>query len=533
MHHPFLFIIFCVLVTACTQTTPGDRTLLNHADNLMETHPDSSLLLIKKISTPKKLSSSDKALYSLLYSQALDKCDQYLESDSLIKPAITYYPSGNEAKRAGYAFFYLSRCERNRGNAQGRAEALIKAMPFANKCKDYKLLGFIYGEKASIYKEQKQTDSMLYYNELSLYAIQKAGDKRNAVISLLNIGYGNYLLKKFDIALYYLKIAEHEANPLNEPLLSSSIYRIIGLTYFFKKNYPKALYYTRLSAITSDTYDYDKWTNLAQIFIKTGELDSARYYLNKCLLSGNKPPICYQSFQKLAEKQGRFAEALSYAKLAAEAQDSVNKRTLATSFAGMEKKYNYERVNVENKQLVIKNQQYAIAAILALLFCLIVIILILIERNRQKKLELRHVASQNLIREQQLELQIGQVNKIALLQKMIQLRLIPGSNLSQIGAQYLKLFGEEQELVPTNIEEVMQSIELAYPDFLKLLLNRYPSLTPREIQICCCLKAGFEQSVILAILEIKSETYYRHRSKIRQKFGVNFEDKIDQILSAL
>jgi len=533
MRHPFLFIIFCVLVTACTQTTPGDRTLLNHADKLMETRYDSSLLLLKKISSPKNLSSSDRALYSLLYSQALDKCDQYIESDSLIKPAINYYSSGNEAKRAGYAFFYLSRCERNRGNAQGRAEALIKAMPFALKCKDYKLLGFIYGDKATIYDEQKQIDSMLYYHKLALSALQKANDKRNCVVCLLDIGYSYFLQLRFDTALYYMKTAENEASTLYEPLLYTSIYRNISLTYYCKNNYTEALYYSRLSTKTSDVYDYNKWSNLAQIFIKMGELDSAHFYLNKCLQSSNKPPECFQLLQEVAKKQGKFIEALSYAKLAAEAQDSVNKRTLATSFAGMEKKYNYERVNVENKQLIIKNQQYAIAAILALLLCLSVIILILIERNRKKKLELRHVESQNLIREQQLELQTGQINKIALLQKMIQLRLIPGSNLSQIGAQYLKLFGEEQELVPTNIEEVMQSIELAYPDFSRLLVSRYPSLTPREIQICSCLKAGFEQSVILAILDIKSETYYRHRSKIRQKFGVNFEDKIDQILSAL
>ena len=532
MRNLTLFLAACLLIS-CYRTSPGDRTLLNRADKLMETHPDSSLLLLKRISTPKKLSSPDKALYSLLYSQALDKCDQYIESDSLIKPAINYYPYDNEAKRAGYAFFYLSRCERNRGNAQGRAEALIKAMPFGHECKDYKLMGFIYSEKATIYKEQNQTDSMLLYNKLALSAFNKAKDKRNSIISLLNIGYGNYFVSRFDSALYYFKNAEQKAISLHEPLLSSSIYRFIGLIYYYKSNNTLALSYAQLSAVTSDTYDYSKWTTLARIFIKKGEQDSARFYLNKCLQTGNKPPVCYQLFQELAEKQEKFAEALSYAKLAAEAQDSVNKRTLATSFAGMEKKYNYERVNVENKQLVIKNQRYAIVAIVALLFCLIVIILILIERNRKKKLELRHVESQNLIREQQLELQTGQINKIELLQKMIQLRLIPGSNLSQIGAQYLKLFGEEQELVPTNIEEVIQSIDLAYPDFSKLLVSHYPSLTPREIQICCCLKVGFEQSVILAILDIKSETYYRHRSKIRQKFGVNFEDKIDQILATL
>jgi signal transduction histidine kinase len=76
---------------------------------------------------------------------------------------------------------------------------------------------------------------------------------------------------------------------------------------------------------------------------------------------------------------------LKFAKLAAAAKDSVVERTRAESFAGMEKKYNYERITAENEHLIIRNQRYTIEVIIALLICTIITAFYLIEHNRKKK----------------------------------------------------------------------------------------------------------------------------------------------------
>jgi len=122
---------------------------------------------------------------------------------------------------------------------------------------------------------------------------------------------------------------------------------------------------------------------------------------------------------------------------------------------------------------------------------------------------------------------------VALLKKMIQLHLIPENNLSQIGAQYLKLFDGEQIAIPTNMEELVQNIDGIYNGFSLNLEALYPALTRREIQICCCLRAGFDPTIICSILEIQSETYYHHRSRIRQKLGVSQDEKIEQRLAEI
>jgi signal transduction histidine kinase len=407
-----LLFVVCMLLFACRQNSSQEKVLLNRADSLMENYPDSALNLLRTLSTPQKLPTSDRAFYALLMIQAVDKCDlydQHTESDSLIGIAINYYTHSHNAEKAAYAYFYLSRCEHNRGNAKGQAEALLNAIPYAVKSNSNKLLGFIYGEKAAIYNGQQnnlfnsfyyeksedttlfeiqQRDSMLYYNRLSLLAFQKAKDKRNSVISMLDIGDNYYQLHRYDSALCYCRMAEREMFSMYEPPLLTTIYRLMTGIFFEQKKYDIALHYIRLSMQTSDALDYDKWQIFAKICIQINALDSARLYLNKCILSGNELPDCYQLLQEIAEKQGNPKEALHYAKLATAAKDSVAKRSLADSFAGMEKKFNYERITIENKQLIIRNQRYLMSILLALFFCFILTAFFFIERNHKRKLAL-------------------------------------------------------------------------------------------------------------------------------------------------
>lgn len=403
MRPTLLLFTACLLFAECSRTAPNEKSLLARADSLIDTCPDSALHLLHKITSPSKLNSSERALYALLMSQEMDRCGQYVESDTLIRMATDFYSRSHEDSRTGFAYLYLSRVERNRGNAEGQAEAILKAIPFAIKSRNHKLLGTIYGEKATIYEaqqdndliskkpsadEMQQRDSMLRYHRLSLQSFKLAGNQRNSVISLINIGYSHYLSHHYDSALYYCQQAEHEAIPLKEPVLLSTIYRLKEGIFYYQKDYLGALHFIRLSMQTSDAFDSSKWRLIAMIYLQTGELDSTRYYLNKCITSGNELAECYQLYQQLSEKRGLFKEALRYSKLASVAKDSVEHRTRAESFAGMEKKYNFERITLENKQLIIKNQQSIIGGIIILFICVVISFLFIIEHRHKLKLAL-------------------------------------------------------------------------------------------------------------------------------------------------
>src|ERR1035437_4649264 len=138
------FIRFILLISlnlslfSCSHTSVKLKT----AEQLMSTSSDSSLHILQKLRLNLFTSRSDKALYALLMSQALDKNDIKVKSDSLISVATKYYDE-KDPIHAGYAWFYKARCANNRGDAKVKADALLKAHEFANKTYNYKLMGLV------------------------------------------------------------------------------------------------------------------------------------------------------------------------------------------------------------------------------------------------------------------------------------------------------------------------------------------------------------------------------------------------------
>jgi len=151
-----LILLICLSTFSCSYQSDE----LNTAEGLMETAPDSALQVLQSINRSRLIRPSDKALYALLMSQAMDKNDIKVESDSLISLATQYYDD-KDPLHAGYAWFYLARCANNRGNAPVQADALLKAQTFATIADNDKLLGLVYGDKGNMYKTQQQMDSSI------------------------------------------------------------------------------------------------------------------------------------------------------------------------------------------------------------------------------------------------------------------------------------------------------------------------------------------------------------------------------------
>lgn len=91
LRQTFLFLLLGTLLAACHHHT-CERLLF--IEELMKQKPDSALSLLHQIQKPEKLSGSNRALYALLMTQAMNHSSEdeyYNYSDSLITIAIDYY----------------------------------------------------------------------------------------------------------------------------------------------------------------------------------------------------------------------------------------------------------------------------------------------------------------------------------------------------------------------------------------------------------------------------------------------------------
>lgn len=93
MRLPFHIIVSLLLSLACFIASCSDRKAqeaMDHAESLMETHPDSALALLSAIDRHSLSNERPHARYSLLMSMALDK--NYIDTTTfdVLQPAIIF-----------------------------------------------------------------------------------------------------------------------------------------------------------------------------------------------------------------------------------------------------------------------------------------------------------------------------------------------------------------------------------------------------------------------------------------------------------
>ena len=64
-----------------------------------------------------------------------------------------------------------------------------------------------------------------------------------------------------------------------------------------------------------------------------------------------------------------------------------------------------------------------------------------------------------------------------------------------------------------------------YDNFTQRLLDKYPSLTKSDLQICCLTKQGFSNQVISILMNLQTNSYARRKSRIKQEKMNGLEDE--------
>jgi len=526
-----LLILVSLVFFSCSHTSVKLKT----AEQLMLTSPDSSLHILQKLRLNLFTSRSDKALYALLMSQALDKNSIEVKSDSLISIATSYFDD-KDPIHAGYAWFYMARCANYRGDAKVQADALLKAQEFAEKANDYKLKGLVYGDKGNMYNSQGQYCNSVFFFKCAYEKFIKIKDYRNCILSSINIGYNYLQTTHSEKAITYFLLAEKNLVHYKDTLLLSTIYRCLGGAYYERGNYIQALtYYNRVPLTHQAFYDSNKFFLIANTYFKVGNIDSTRFYLNKMTMLQEMAPDYYRLWQTLYENKGNATKALYFSKRVTVVTDSLYKRKLDVSFAGLEKKYIYQGLQLSNKELIIENKQKNILLLIFMFILSTGAIGVLIWKNTIKTHKLR-------IQEKLLEHEKNLVEKekenINLLEKQLKIQNVLLSNVDQYRKNSFKRplssdakqFGISPILNLTFHEELIASMDIQYNDISKRLIKHYPNLSERDILICCLLVADFDTGMISSILNIKNDSIRIHRTRLRKKLGLQNTDNLANFL---
>ena len=73
-------------------------------------------------------------------------------------------------------------------------------------------------------------------------------------------------------------------------------------------------------------------------------------------------------------------------------------------------------------------------------------------------------------------------------------------------------------------DDYLGLIDMVYNDFTKKLMERYPTLTKTDLQICSLTRQGFNNQVISIMMNLQTNSYARRKYRIKQEKMNGAED---------
>ncbi|WP_431426142.1 hypothetical protein [Bacteroides hominis] len=347
-------LLFVLFLVSCTDGRSEGQVarLLRQAETCMEEYPDSALVYLHQIPDPEKLTGENQADYCLLLTQAMDKNDLPLSSDSLIQIAVGYYSNKGDAECKAKALFYKGRVFQQQGNLEGATLLYKKAESMIPDLTDYYLVGLIYSYLGHLNRDEEHYKKALFYYEKALPCYRTI---QNLTLTASGLQ---------DMAKISVYLGEtHRADSLFSEVLSyvpdidaawqANIYHNVGVFYMLTNQFGKAEQVVNASLKLPSTPE-DKlrsYAVLATIYTKQNRGDLVDSLWHKALNSENiyTRKAVYASLLNEAVSKQNLQDIEHYVPLYIQSADSVYQLSQAKRIVEVQAKYDQEILIKKNK----------------------------------------------------------------------------------------------------------------------------------------------------------------------------------------
>ncbi len=570
------FFILSFLAVSCHRDTDALNMTFSKVEKCMELCPDSALNLLKGIHDPEKLWGESQATYALLMTQAMDKNYMKFSSDSLIALALNYYTITQTSPiMYAKALFYHGRVMLELDKEEEALKSFLAAKDVYERTKDHKMLALIAEEVGMINRKQDLYDDALTNFREALTTYKQLKDSLSVISASLNIARVYLFKSEWDsCSLYYnnaLEIAVQK-NYLSE----ITILHELGILYRSMQNLSEAERYF-LAAYEKETDEEKKYMeclSLGYLYMQMGQTENARKYL---IMSANSSKAytqisAYDCLYFLEKDIDNFEEAIVYHELAdsiTNAMEELNSREL---IASLQKKYENEKLRNDNLQMKVRYTNFILWGTIAFLFVVACMCYYYYKnRNNKKKIaeiELQIQENEEEIERYQQEIEDIQISKDQVLKENLMLE----ENRTKVGelngkivlltmqnktlSEHLKELGGELnvgissgsfihafrlllaikegtlrgKLSNEERQKLFSLFDLIYWNYVSRLLERAPTLTKHDLEICCFLKFGLSHEELSCIFHTTSDSVTRAKGRLKGRLGISPQDDLDLFL---
>lgn len=518
--------LFFILLVGCS-LLPND---LKEAETVLQTNPDSALNILKKIRPSNFVSDGEKAMYGLLYFEALDKSKLTLKPDSLINFSLKYYLRSNDNIKLAKSYYFKAKTLKIAQQFDNATMLYLRALDLLKNGKENQLLGKIYSDMGDISSLQKDySESLKKYNQSLIY-FYNAGDSIEASYSLIYIGRVYRFLNNYKTAKsYYKKALANTKDSLSNGLA----FQEMGINFYSAKNLDSAQLYLRKSLIypyVSNYYSIRCYI-LADLFFDIQQYDSASHYAKTALKYPSTFFIqrdCYRVLSNTEYIKKDFKQLAYYLSKYQDCTDSVRKVETQTKSSVLENLYlTTDKVGKTRRYLLLSG--FAIAIIVGLG---VFIVYRLRKRNKGKEVLLKG-------KEEQLK-QVEE--KLTTKQEVLRENLIQRIDETRAGnaAAYKKASIAEREALDREVYNKCLHINdraafsalmnKSFNNVITKLETRYPEINEKELLWSGLFLLGISNKDIALILDTQPTSLYKMKQRLAQKMQLAGTRELDQLL---
>ena len=390
MKKNIVFLLFLIPIIWISCDGMGHQTIdFRKVENLMPQHPDSALMLLEQIENKENLSRKDKAHYSLLLTEAEDKTYVTHTTDSLISIAADYYEKTDDLGRKAKAWYYKGRINQDLGHPLKAQEYYLKALRDEEKIEDHALLGRIHNHIGMLYAYQKVYEKALPFQKKAVENFHLINDSTGQVFALRDLGRTFLMLGLQDSSI----ICNQKAIALMRKRIIPSVYTELAGLYIDRQRMEEAhgLLRTSLQNVAKPQAKYPVYLVLGELYKKSGQIDSARFYLQACINSAPLPETRAGGLfhlKEIALEKGQWEQAALLSKQYELLKDSIEQGKNAESIRNVQAFYSYNEIEQdlwEARLYASKQKSFYSLLITACLFLLTVALLRFIHYRRERK----------------------------------------------------------------------------------------------------------------------------------------------------
>ncbi|MBE6335119.1 MAG: tetratricopeptide repeat protein [Lentimicrobiaceae bacterium] len=435
-------------------------------------------------------------------------------------------------------FFDLACGYENEGETELAMTTYRQALDAARNEGDTALIGLVQQYMGMLLMEQYSFDEAI--EMLHQSAATTKDDPVMISYSNSGIGRAYFIIDSIDKSLHHFQKAVEYAEQSSDSNVMSVAYQNIGAIYNEIGNYDDALNYIRLSLkYNNEEKEIPRYhLNLAYIFLDMNINDSSSYYeniLKKELDSINdktlKVAINHFLYNK-ALADNNIDSAFHYYRFFAEMDMELLEERLQQNVLEIQKRYDYEKVENDYNLKLIKKQR-TLTILLFLLLIIGIFLLILVNRNLQRRKEELRMKDEILKFENEI-LRLNEIKgdyKRNLEWKYMLVYSMTLMDRNKTESHYKTIKRKIYDNTETAFDAVMKIFEEEHPGLAEAIRQKYPILSDTEYKVGIMSLTPFSSQETADILGKSINTINKARTSIRKKLEIEEKESIEEAIS--